>query len=138
MIWTHECYTICDDRSSINVDAVFELLNACHWAKHRSVQTIALTIENSLCFGLFAEDIQIGFARVLTDYATYAVILDMIVKERYRGKGLGKWLMNVITCHPSIQTIRQILWTSNASAFYAQFGFSQVQDKPLVLVKPPF
>lgn len=75
---------------------------------------------------------------MLTDYATYAVILDFIITEQYRGKSLGKWLMGVMTNHPKVKNLRQILWTSTAVGFYEQFGFTVIEDKPRTLVKPVF
>ena len=138
MRWTKESYTIDDDKASLNIEAVFGLLKTSHWANGRSIETIQHTIEHSLCFSLFCGGQQIGFVRVLTDYSTYAVILDMIIDEHHRGKGLGAWLMNIVTNHSMIRHTRQILWTSTAECFYRQCGFVQLEDKPIVMVKPPF
>ena len=131
-------FTICDDKSSVNPDTVADLLQESHWAANRSKKAIQTSIENSLCFCLFASETQIGFSRMLTDYATYAVILDFIVAGPYRGKGLGTWLMGVMTNHPKVKNLRQILWTSTAVSFYEQFGFTVIRDMPRTLVKPVF
>jgi GNAT superfamily N-acetyltransferase len=131
-------YSIADGKNAVNLEAVHRLLGKSYWAKDRSLETISATIDRSLCFSLFRDEKQIGFARVLTDYVTYAVILDMIIDEEHRGKGLGKWLMETITTHSAIVGIRQILWTSTAENFYQKFGFRPVKDKPILMVKPSF
>ncbi|MBU2513984.1 GNAT family N-acetyltransferase [bacterium] len=138
MRWQKDKYLIDDDPSSINLEVVVELLRKSHWAKHRTADTVKRSILNSLCFGLYNGDSQIGFARVLTDYATYAIILDMIIAEEFRGKGLGNWLMEVVTNHFSINNTRQMLWTSTAQGLYEKSGFTQLGGKPVVMAKPPF
>lgn len=138
MRWTRDPFIISDERSSLILDDVHSLLQTSHWASDRSKEAIGLSVENSLNFGLFDGNRLIGFARMLTDYATYAVILDFIISEQYRGQGLGKWLMGVMTNHSKVNKIRQILWTSTAVGFYEQFDFQVIQDTSKTLVKPPF
>jgi GNAT superfamily N-acetyltransferase len=90
---------------------------------------VACSIENSLCFGLYAKDKQIGFARVITDYATYAYIGDVFVLESFRGRGLGKWLMQCVMKHPRLQGLRRwSLVTSDAHGLYAQLGFEPLKN----------
>jgi N-acetylglutamate synthase-like GNAT family acetyltransferase len=138
MKWINGRYFIDDDNNAVNLGAVHNLLRRSHWAQDRSVEIIKKSINNSLCFSLFIDNKQIGFARVLTDFATYGVILDMIIDEAHRDKGLGKWLMEIITTHDSIRNIRQVLWTSTAENLYRQFGFETTNDKPILMVKPSF
>jgi len=78
-----------------------------------------------LCFSLLREEEQIGFARVLTDRMAYAIILDMIIKEEFRGQGLGRWLMQCICDYPEVTPLRQLLWTSSADSFYRKDGFEE-------------
>ncbi len=138
MIWQKSSYRIDDDKHRIDENDVLGLLKTSHWAAERTLETVRLTIENSLCFGLFHHEKQVGFARILTDYATYAVLLDMIILDVHRGKGLGKWMMEVITNHPSLARTRQILWTSNADGLYQKFDFKRWEGDPKVMVKPLF
>jgi len=89
---------------------------------------VARSIENSLCFGLYRQGKQVGFARVISDYATYAYIGDVFVLKSFRGRGLGKWLMECIMRHPKLQGLRRwSLATRDAHALYAQFGFTPLK-----------
>jgi GNAT superfamily N-acetyltransferase len=108
-----------------NIDIIHDLLSRSYWAKGRSKEAVAQSVENSLCFSLIKDEAQIGFARVLTDTMAYAIILDMIIREDYRGLGLGKWLMQCICEHPSVAPLRQLLWTGDADNFYRQVGFEE-------------
>jgi len=89
---------------------------------------VARSIENSICFGVYSDGKQVGFARVISDYATYAYIGDVFVLEPYRGHGLGKWLMQCIVQHPRLQVLRRwSLVTHDAHGLYAQFGFTPLK-----------
>jgi N-acetylglutamate synthase-like GNAT family acetyltransferase len=83
-------------------------------------------VENSLSFSVFKGDEQVGFVRAITDGITYAVILDMIIREDFRGQGLGKWLVQCIGEHPEVVPLRQVLWTVDADDFYRQSGFEEM------------
>ncbi|MED0670738.1 GNAT family N-acetyltransferase [Aneurinibacillus aneurinilyticus] len=83
------------------------------------------TIENSLCFLVYHNDMQIGFARVVSDYAVYSLILDVVIDEKYRGKGLGKKLIEFINNHPSIKNTTKVLWTKYAQELYLKCGFKE-------------
>ena len=124
MKWTRDNFVLYDERNKANADVVHSMLVDTYWAKGRSLQTVRDTIERCLCFSLYDEHSQIGFARVLTDYATYAIILDVVIQEPYRGRGLGKWMMECMTDHPDVAPLKQVLWTSNAEELYQRFGFS--------------
>ena len=93
-------FTISTDRDLIDLDVVHGFLTECYWAKGIPRDVVARSIENSLCFGVFAERKQVGFARVISDYATYAYLGDVFVLESFRGHGLGKWLMECVLQHP--------------------------------------
>jgi GNAT superfamily N-acetyltransferase len=135
MQWHKEEYFITDEKKSIDLSATKEMLSRTHWAKERDLATIKKTIENSLCFALFHHDRQIGFGRVISDYTTYAMFFDMIIEESFRGKGLGNWLLETMTNHPSIKGLKQVLWTSFAERLYRKHGFRSVKEKPIVMFK---
>ncbi|NNF99130.1 MAG: GNAT family N-acetyltransferase [Desulfobacteraceae bacterium] len=132
MNWEKEDYTITWDKSRIDIKVLSELLGGSHWAEHRCREDIEKSVANSICFGLFHGDVQIGFARVLTDEMAYAVILDMIIRAEFRGRGLGNWLMACIGSHPVVAPLRQVLWTSRAVDFYRGIGFKEAAPLKLM------
>jgi GNAT superfamily N-acetyltransferase len=121
-------FLVSTDRALIDLGVVHDFLTECYWAKGIPRDIVARSIENSLCFGLYAEGKQVGFARVISDYATYAYIGDVFLLESFRGRGLGKWLMECIMQHPRLQGLRRwSLVTSDAHGLYAQFGFEALK-----------
>jgi GNAT superfamily N-acetyltransferase len=121
-------FLISTDRSRLDVDAIHAFLTGCYWAKGVPKDTVIRAIENSLCFGLYCNGQQAGFARVVSDYATYAYIGDVFLLETHRGRGLAKWLMECIVSHPSLQGLRRwTLATRDAHSLYAQFGFTPLR-----------
>jgi GNAT superfamily N-acetyltransferase len=118
-------FLISTDRARLDIDAIHGFLTNCYWAKGIPRETVVRSIENALCFGMFHGDQQAGFARVISDYATYAYIGDVFVLEAYRGRGLAKWLMECMVSHPSLQGLRRwTLATRDAHSLYAKFGFT--------------
>ncbi|MFH0736673.1 MAG: GNAT family N-acetyltransferase [bacterium] len=123
-------YTISTKKSKLNIESVVLLLAQTYWASERTKKIINLSIKNSLCFGLYDGEKQIGFARVVTDYAIFAYLCDVIIAEEYRGKGLGKWLVESIMLHPQLQGLKRwLLATRDAHGLYKQFGWRKV-DPP--------
>jgi GNAT superfamily N-acetyltransferase len=121
-------FLVSTDRALIDLDVVHGFLTGCYWAKGIPRDVVARSIENSLCFGVYAEGKQVGFARVISDCATYAYIGDVFLLESFRGRGLGKWLMECIMQHPRLQGLRRwSLVTSDAHGLYAQFGFEALK-----------
>jgi GNAT superfamily N-acetyltransferase len=122
-------FVISTSRERLNVDVVHEFLTNCYWAKGIPREVVARSIEHALCFGIYDEDgAQVGFARVISDFATIAYVGDVFVLETHRGRGLGKWLMQCITEHPALQNLRRwILTTRDAHGLYSQFGFTPVK-----------
>ncbi|AGY77377.1 GNAT family N-acetyltransferase [Clostridium autoethanogenum] len=118
-------YIFTDDATRIKLGEVCSLLRQSHWAKNRPAEIIAKTIETSLCFAIYHNDIQIGFARVISDYAVYSLILDVIIDEKYRGNGLGKKLIEFINNYPSIKDTSKVLWTKYAERLYLKCGFKE-------------
>lgn len=118
-------YIFTDNITGIKLDEVCNLLRQSHWAKNRPAEIIDKIIETSLCFSIYHKDKQIGFARVVSDYAVYSLILDVIIDEKYRGKGLGKKLIEFINNHPSIKNTSKVLWTKYAEGLYLKCGFKE-------------
>ena len=109
-------YTISTDNSRLNIPLIHRYLSeSSYWATERPLDVVERSIENSLCFGIYKDQEQVGFARVITDYATFAWLADVFVLENHRGHGLGKWLMDVIIAHPDLQGFRRwVLATKDA------------------------
>jgi GNAT superfamily N-acetyltransferase len=125
----HTAYTICTDKSKLNVAFIHAYLTRSYWAAGIPLATVQKAIEGSLCFGVFYSDEQVGFARVITDGATFAYLADVFVIEAHRGRGLSKKLMQEILAHPQLQGLRRILLaTRDAHGLYRQFNFSHVAN----------
>jgi GNAT superfamily N-acetyltransferase len=125
-----EGYLISTDPAKFDLDAIHAYLVRAYWCEGIPRETMERAIANSLCFALFRGKAQIGFARVVTDSATYAYLCDVYVLEEYRDKGLGKWLMECVIGHPALQGLRRFsLATRDAHNLYRQFGFREL-SKP--------
>jgi GNAT superfamily N-acetyltransferase len=122
-------FTVSTDPSRLDLDVIHNFLTNCYWAKGVPREVVARSIEHALCFGVYdGNGAQIGFARVISDFATIAYVGDVFVLDTHRGRGLGKWLMECITQHPALQGLRRwILTTRDAHALYAQVGFTPVK-----------
>jgi GNAT superfamily N-acetyltransferase len=117
-------FRISTDPSDFDIPAIHAYLTSSYWAAGISATLVRRSIEHSLCFGVLAGDAQIGFARVITDRATFAYIGDVYILPAYQGHGLGKWLMTAIVGHPELQGLRRwSLVTRDAHGLYEQFGF---------------
>ena len=123
-------YVVTTDASRLDIDYIHAFLTESYWARGIPRDVVARAIENSLNFGLFDGERQVGFARAITDRAWYAYIADVFVDEAYRGKGLGKLIMEAVTSHPDLQNLhRMMLGTADAHGLYRQFGFTDL-DQP--------
>ena len=121
-------FVISTDRDRLDLDIVHGFLTESYWAEGIPREVVIRSIENSLCFGVYGDGKQVGFARVISDYATYAYIADVFVLESYRRHGLGKWLMECIMRHPWLQGLRRwSLVTGDAHGLYTQFGFTALK-----------
>ncbi len=122
-------YVISTDRARLDLDVVHGFLTNCYWANGIPRELVARSIQHSLCFGIYDGSArQVGFARVISDYATFAYIGDVFVIESHRGRGLSKWLMECIIQHPLLQNLRRwILATRDAHGLYSKFGFSPLE-----------
>jgi len=122
-------FLISTSRDRLSVDVVHGFLTNCYWAKGIPREVVARSIEHSLCFGIYEDSgAQVGFARVVSDFATVAYLGDVFVLESHRGRGLSKWLMECVVQHPALQNLRRwILLTRDAHGLYSQFGFTPVK-----------
>ena len=122
-------YIISTEKDLLDVDYIHAFLSQAYWSEQIPKDTIAKSIHGSLCFGLLHKDKQIGFARMITDRATFAYLADVFVDEKYRGQGLSKWLIKEIMSYPELQGLRRImLATRDAHSLYTQFGFSPLTN----------
>ncbi|MFZ0198852.1 MAG: GNAT family N-acetyltransferase [Candidatus Sulfotelmatobacter sp.] len=122
-------FLISTSRERLNLNMVHGFLTNCYWAKGITREIVARSIEHSLCFGIYdRSSVQVGFARVVSDFATVAYLGDVFVLESHRGRGLSKWLMECIAQYPALQNLRRwILLTRDAHGLYSQFGFTPVK-----------
>jgi GNAT superfamily N-acetyltransferase len=131
-------YIISNDRAKLDVNYIHYFLSKeSYWAKNIPIELVNTSIEGSFCFGVYHQGKQIGFARVITDYATFGYLADVFIDKNYRGKGLSKELMKFIMEQEVIKKLRRfMLATLDAHSLYAQFGFeSQVGNKRLMSIK---
>jgi GNAT superfamily N-acetyltransferase len=125
----HEEYLISTDKARLDFDSIQRFLaEESYWAQERTIEQTKTAIENSICFGLYLGERQIGFARVVSDKATFAYVGDVYVINEFRGRGLSKWLMNVIVGHQELQGLRRwVLATRDAHGLYRQFDFAELR-----------
>jgi GNAT superfamily N-acetyltransferase len=123
-------FVISTDPARLDLDVIHDFLTNCYWAKGIPREVVARSIEHSLCFGIYdGRGLQVGFARVISDFATIAYLGDVFVLESHRGRGLSKWLMECVMQHPALQNLRRwILTTRDAHGLYSQVGFTPVKS----------
>lgn len=120
----HENLSISTDPARLDLDAITDMLSRSYWAAGRTREVVARSVEHSLVFGIYDGEKQIGLARIVSDYTTFAWLCDVFIHEDYRGRGIGKWLMETILSHPELQGLRRfMLATRDAHGLYAQYGF---------------
>jgi GNAT superfamily N-acetyltransferase len=125
IIETHrDQFTISTDPARLDMDAICDFLARSYWAKTRPRAKTELSIANSLTFGVYDGEKQIGVGRVITDYSIAAYVCDVFIHEDYRGRGLGKWLIETMLAHPDLLEVRRwLLATDDAHEFYQRYGF---------------
>ena len=123
--WRQGEYLISTEKSRLDLDVIHRFLSQSYWAQGIPREVVEQSLEQSLPFGIYKDEQQIGFARVITDYATFAYIGDVFVLEDYRGLGLSTWLMQVVVEHPRLQGLRRwMLLTRDAHGLYRKVGFT--------------
>jgi GNAT superfamily N-acetyltransferase len=129
-------YTISTDKTLLDVNMIHDYLSKkSYWAESIPYETVKRSIENSMCFGVFYDGKQIGFARLITDKATFAYLADVFILSEHSGKGLSKWLMQTIQEHSELQGLRRwLLGTRDAHSLYEQFGWTVLTEE----IRPRF
>ena len=123
--WLRPPFSVSTDKTRLQIDVIYGFLRASYWSPHIPCEVVERSIDNSLCFGLYREHRQLGFARVVSDFATFAYLADVFVLEAWRGLGLSKFMMECIKCHPKLQNLKRwSLATRDAHGLYAKFGFA--------------
>lgn len=124
MEWYKQGFVITTDKSRIDMSYVHNFLSNTYWAQNIPREVVEHAVAGSLCFSILHDGKQVGFARVITDEATFAYLADVFVDPAYRGKGLSKWLMETIMNYPSLQGLRRfMLATRDAHGLYSRYGF---------------
>ncbi|MCF8178596.1 MAG: GNAT family N-acetyltransferase [Sulfuritalea sp.] len=125
MEWKREGFLVTDRQQDLDIETIHGFLVESYWAKGIPRPIVERAVANSLCCGLYQESRQIGFARAVTDRATFAYLADVFVLDAYRGRGLGKWLVSCMLAHPDLQGLRRLLLvTADAHGLYRQQGFT--------------
>jgi GNAT superfamily N-acetyltransferase len=123
--YRNDRYLVSTDRERLQIDVIHGYLRRSYWAEGIPEEIVRTSLSTSLCFGLYDGEIQIGLARVVTDYATFAYLCDVFVLEEYRGQGLGTWMVRCAVAHPELQGVRKwVLGTRDAHGLYAKIGFT--------------
>ena len=131
-------YTISTDKTKLDLTVIHDFLFTCYWCKGIPKEVVARSIENSLCFGVYKGEAQVGFARVVTDYATFMYIGDVFILEAHRGQGLGVAMMDALINHPDLQGIRTwLLLTADAHGLYRKFDFEIFESERVMRRKVP-
>jgi len=127
-IFEQKGFSISTDKNLLDVQLIYNFLDQdSYWARGIPVEVLQKAIANSMCFGVYKHNDQIGFARVITDNATFAYLCDVFILNNYRGLGLSKWLIQTIVNHPELQGLRRwSLATADAHGLYKQFGFTTI------------
>ena len=122
-------FLVTTDRARLDLEMVHKFLANSYWAACIPREVLVRSVDNSLCFGVFENGKQVGFARVITDYATYAYLADVFILESHRGRGLSKFLMECIVAHPQLQGLRRwTLATRDAHGLYVKFAFTPLKN----------
>lgn len=133
MNYTFGEYVISTNKSLLSLERITELLHKSYWADQRPVETIAKSIENSYCYGIYYNNFQVGFARLVSDFATMYWLCDVIIDENHKGKGLGKELIRLIAESDEFKDLRGILATKDAHGLYQQYGFVKAAEGRFML-----
>lgn len=128
MEWKQGEFLISDQSEDLDISTIHNYLRESYWAKGITRKVVEKSIQHSICFGLYHSSKQVGFGRVITDQATFAYITDVFILSKYRGQGLGKWLIACVLSHPELQRMRRwLLATLDAHKLYDKVGFASLQ-----------
>ncbi len=134
MEYFRDPFTISTDPARLDFDVIHGYLQRAYWSPGVPREVVEKAARHSLCFGVYEGDGQIGYARVISDYAVFAYLADVFILERYRGQGLGKWLVACVLAHPDLQNLRKwMLATRDAHGLYAQYGFRPLPTPAMIM-----
>jgi predicted GNAT family acetyltransferase len=131
--------SVSTDKSKLDVPFIQDFLKEIYWAAGRTIDEVQTTIDNSFCFGIYLEDQQIGFARVITDYVVFAYVMDVFITIEHRGKGYSSILIDAMMMEPELQQVK--IWrlaTANAHFLYNKFGFTSLAHPERMMEKKAF
>lgn len=129
-------YIVSDDKSKLDINFIHSFITNSYWGKGRSLEEVTKTIDNSDCFGIYNNNKQIGFARVVSDYVIFAYLFDVFITEEYRGKGLSKILLNEVFENRKYKKIKKwYLATQDAHGLYEKFGFQSIANPERLMEK---
>ena len=127
--WLRGPFSISTDPDRLDRALIHEFLTGSYWARGIDRETVDRSISGALCFGIYEGPAQVGFARIITDRATFAYVADVFVRDSHRGRGLAVWLMEAVRAHPDLQGLRRwILMTRDAHGLYEKSGFRRLED----------
>jgi N-acetylglutamate synthase-like GNAT family acetyltransferase len=127
---------ISDDKNKLDIELIHNFLTTSYWSGGRTIEAVKKSIEHSICFGVYKDDKQIGFARIVTDHTVIAYLMDVFILEEYRGKGFSKLLLNRIFEDDRFNNIKKwMLATKDAHSLYAQFGFEKIKNPDRLMEK---
>lgn len=132
--WMKENYQISTDKNLLNIEKIFEFISQTYWGKNRTIAVIKKSIENSLCFGVYHNTQQIGFARVISDFCITSFVFDVYVLPTYQNLGLGGWLIETIANYSPIKETTIVLATKDKHEFYKKFGFVSHKNPERIIV----
>lgn len=130
-------YVVSDDPSRLDITLIHGFLKNSYWAADRTVEVVQRSVDNSLNFGVYGEGEQVGYARVLTDHTTVAHLSDVFILEAHRGRGLGRWLVEVVLSHPDLAGLAWRLTTKDAHELYRRYGFEEIKTPEKLMEKRP-
>lgn len=122
-------YMISTDKKRLKTVVIHAFLRQSYWGSNMTFDSVKKSIKNSFCFGMYKNEEQVGFARVVTDHTTFAYLADVFILENHRGEGLSKWLVETVMSHPELQNLRRwLLITKDAHGLYKKFGFKGINN----------
>lgn len=131
-----DSFTISTDPARLDFEVIHGYLHRAYWSPGVPREVVEKAARHSLCFGVYEGEKQIGYARVISDYAVFAYLADVFILEAYRGLGLGKWLVSCVLAHPDLQNLRKwMLATRDAHGLYAQYGFRPLPTPAMIMEK---
>lgn len=129
-------YLISTDPEKLQAEEIHAYLSRSYWASTRPLETVQRSLQHSLCFGVYKDGRQVGLARVISDFATFAYLCDVYILEEHQGRGLGKWLLAVILAHPELENVTHwMLFTRDAHGLYQKYGFAALERPEWAMAK---